>query len=207
MKLKFKIIIFILLLFVFISTVKTTYSRYVSEATGNVSANIANWKVKVNNSDITSSTSNTVTITPSIISNSNVKAGMIAPGSEGYFDILIDPTDIDVSYNVSISANSSSSTVTDLKFKKWGIANGTSYTSGTETNLSGNNATITKQWLLSGATNQNFTPYVIRVYFFWDDTNGSMTDNQDTQVGLNAANGTQASTNISVTLSFSQYTG
>lgn len=209
MKLKLKIIIFIVLLLSFVSTVKTTYSRYVSEASGNVTANIANWKVKVNNTDITASTSNTVSITPQIVSNSNVKSGKIAPGSEGYFDIVVDPSDVDVSYTMSISASSSSG-VTDLKFKKWGWKLGTSYTATNETNLSGTTASVSRIWKLSETSNLSsgkFSPYIVRVYFYWDDTTGSMNDAADTQVGLNAANGTSPSTSISVTLSFTQYTG
>ena len=50
-KVKFLIIILILILLIFI--LKSTYSKYVGEAEGDVQATIGQWIIKVNETDIT----------------------------------------------------------------------------------------------------------------------------------------------------------
>lgn len=63
---KFKIVLFLFLLLVFVLDVTTTYSKYTSEAIGEVKTNIAKWQILVNDNDITSNYTSTIDFTPVI---------------------------------------------------------------------------------------------------------------------------------------------
>lgn len=74
-----------------------------SERTNTSQIDIAKWQVKVNNDSIDGSTSTFTVDNINWDSSPNVKEGKIAPGGSGYFDIVIDPNDTDVSiiYNIT----------------------------------------------------------------------------------------------------------
>lgn len=223
MNLKIKIIALFVLLIAFCSTVKTTYSRYVSEAMGTVSTNIAKWKIKVNNTDITSASSRTVTITPNTSESPYVTSGKVAPGSTGYFDLVIDSSDAEVAFvsNVDIHFESnrrtrSGSNITtfdgtdnkDLIITSYDVNLGSSYNASTKTTtvVNGQDASFTSDPFMPNASY-----HTIRVYFKWnDDPNTEVNDDAaDTEMGLRAANmsANELMPEVQVTLSYSQYTG
>ena len=80
-----------------------SYGLFESERTNTSQIDIAKWQVKVNNDSIDGSTSKFTVDNINWDSSPNVKEGKIAPGGSGYFDIVIDPNDTDVSiiYNIT----------------------------------------------------------------------------------------------------------
>lgn len=80
-----------------------SYGLFESERTNTSQIDIAKWQVKVNNDSIDGSTSTFTVDNINWDSSPNVKEGKIAPGGSGYFDIVIDPNDTDVSiiYNIT----------------------------------------------------------------------------------------------------------
>ncbi|MBR4672155.1 MAG: hypothetical protein IKO78_03000 [Bacilli bacterium] len=80
-----------------------SYGLFESERTNTSQIDIAKWQVKVNNDSIDGSTSTFTVDNINWNSSPNVKEGKIAPGGSGYFDIVIDPNDTDVSiiYNIT----------------------------------------------------------------------------------------------------------
>ena len=64
--------------------------------------NIARWKIIVNNKDIRDNSSSSAIISPVFLGNDNVASDIIAPGSEGYFDLIIDAKAADVSFKYKI---------------------------------------------------------------------------------------------------------
>ena len=99
---KFKIVLFLFLLLVFVLDVTTAYSKYTSEAIGEVKTNIAKWQILVNDNDITSNYTSTIDFTPVIEENVNVAANTMAPQSKGYFDIEINPENVGTSFTYTI---------------------------------------------------------------------------------------------------------
>ena len=96
------LIVIALLLIVGLSI--STYALYKSSATGEASATVADWEVKVNTTSIV--TNNEFTISDiNWETNDNVKSGLIAPGSTGTLTLLIDATDSETSVNYSINAD------------------------------------------------------------------------------------------------------
>ena len=158
------IICFLLCLFF----IEDTYAKYITSTNESASMNIARWRILVNNKDIRENSTTNAVITPIFNGNDNINSGIIAPNSEGYFDIIIDATEADVSfkYKIEISVNQNSP-VKDLITTKYIIDN------GNEIPLERDNATIENTVLHK----DNTKPINIRVYIKWDDSNEATMDN------------------------------
>ena len=80
-----------------------SYGLFESERTNTSQIDIAKWQVKVNDDSINGSVSTFTVDNINWNSSPNVKEGKVAPGGTGYFDIVIDPNDTDVSiiYNIT----------------------------------------------------------------------------------------------------------
>ena len=158
------IICFLLCLFF----IEDTYAKYITSTNESASMNIARWRILVNNKDIRENSTTNAVITPIFNGNDNINSGIIAPNSEGYFDLIIDATEADVSfkYKIEISVNQNSP-VKDLITTKYIIDN------GNEISLERDNATIENTVLHK----DNTKPINIRVYIKWDDSNEATMDN------------------------------
>ena len=193
------LLVFIPLSFLF-CFMSNTYSRYVVDTTGNLKMSFAQWQILVNKEDITNNTSSSIVLKPIIDTNSYVKENKIAPSSTGYFDISIDPTNVDVSFNYSISLKVLNENMPDLMITKYAILKNNfdeekdtiSY-NDIENNLINGSLDIKD---LNVATtgdeieNTSFEPFTIRICFEWyegkDDE--KMNDEADTLIGTNALN-------------------
>lgn len=171
--------------------IQESYAKYLTSTSEKASMNVARWRILVNNKDIREgSTANTV-IVPVFDGNENIASGIIAPTSEGYFDLVIDATEADVSfkYDINFSVNDDSS-VTDLVATKYSINNGNTI------NLDRDNQSISNTVFY----NDNKSPINIRVYVLWDDGENSSMDNAaDTEATKNGK-----SAKMNVNLSFIQ---
>ena len=158
------IICFLLCLFF----IEDTYAKYITSTNESASMNIARWRILVNNKDIRENSTTNAVITPIFNGNDNINSGIIAPNSEGYFDLIIDATEADVSFKdkIEISVNQNSP-VKDLITTKYIIDN------GNEIPLERDNATIENTVLHK----DNTKPINIRVYIKWDDSNEATMDN------------------------------
>ena len=106
MKRKYKLLILILIIFLLIIIIRSTYSKYTNKAVAAITKPIGQWIIKVNNTDITEvddegepANQEFVIDTFSWDTTTHVVDNKIAPGRGGSFDIVIDPTDTQVSFN------------------------------------------------------------------------------------------------------------
>ena len=130
MKIKRKIVFFVALmsLFYLITLMQDTYAKYVSSADASAEFTIARWNILINNQDILQNSNFSETIEPEFNGTTYIKEGVIAPTAEGTFEITLDGTDTDVSYEYTITANNSvNSTVSDLELVKY-VIDGVNYT-------------------------------------------------------------------------------
>ena len=165
-----------------------SYGLFESKNVLNVDSNIAKWNVFINGTDIKKNETFVVDKI-NLINNDNVLEGKMAPGSKGYFDIVIDPTDTDTSIRYDISFDFSS-------------LNGKIVVSGIEEITSGNlvrtgkntySKVITLTEIKNGITN------TIRVYIKWDNSD----DESDSAIGSVINN----FINVPVTIAAYQYLG
>lgn len=171
--------------------VQESFAKYITEANETANMSIARWKILVNNEDIRDeSTVNTV-INPVFPGNDNIAENIIAPTSEGYFDLIIDAREADVSfkYKITMSVNENSS-VRDLVATKYVIND------GEEITLDSDNQVIENTVL----HRDNTGTINIRVYILWNDGEGASMDNSEDTSATTSSN----SAMMNVSLNFTQ---
>ena len=203
---KVKIAIFLICIVALFSTINSTYARYVSSSQGVVSTNLARWQIYINTLNVTEKYGSSITFTPIIEPNKHVAANKIAPSSKGYFDIAIDPTNVDVSFTYDINFNiPENSIITDIKVTNYAIVEGTEITEETELTKIKLNSTTLSDTILYDET-KPFTPFVIRAYFAWiDDDTNTMNDESDSNIGNMVATGDITNFELGVNINFKQY--
>lgn len=203
---KINFLIAFIALSVCLGIMSTTYSRYVSDTTGNIDMLFAKWQILVNTTDITTNNSSSIAFEPVIEENTYIASNTIAPSSKGYFDIDIDPTNVDVSFKYLITLNVVNENMPDLLISKYAYIP-VGYVEGDplETiNLTTNE--ITESLVYDNTTeNFKFEAKKIRVYFEWyEGTGENMNDAADTAVGYQAATTEGVKLTINANIAFEQ---
>ena len=177
MNFRVKILLVFIPLSFLLCFMSNTYSRYVADTTGDLKMSFAQWQILVNKEDITNNTSSSIVLNPVIDANDYVKSNKIAPSSTGYFDISIDPSNVDVSFSYNISLKVLNENIPDLMITKYAILDSnfdeekdTITYNDIENNLISGSLDVKD---LSVATNgdeiitSNFEPFTIRICFEW----------------------------------------
>lgn len=194
---KLKFILLFISLSVCLGLMSNTYSRYVAGTTGNIDVLLAKWQIFVNNNDITESTNSEIIFNPVIEENEYVSSNTFAPSSKGYFDIEIDPSNVDVSFNYTVDLGIENENIPDLMITKYSIIPNT-YVDGDPIEVINlNNSSITNSMVFNNSIeNFTFEPFTIRVYFEWiEGTGEQMDDAADTTA---AASNTTLMMNASI---------
>lgn len=106
------IIIFIILIYAILST----FATFRSEFTGDMKIDNATWKILVNSTDISSNAVKEFVIDDIEIDESQgVEPGKLTPGLKGNFNILIDPTETDVSIMYEIKFDTTDINATNIR--------------------------------------------------------------------------------------------
>ena len=186
-KKRFILFLAIASLFFSMNMVQKTYAKYVTTSNGEANLNIARWDIVVNDEHIKNKEELSADITPQYAENPNVAEGVIAPGSIGYFDITIDPTNTDVSFDFEISIDNEESDVTDLKLLKYYI--------DSEDNIKN----AEENEVISDSININDKKAkTVRIYVIWDESINETMDNiKDSEVGHDSEN-KKASVNVNL---------
>ena len=165
-----------------------SYAKYLTTLNETTNIKVARWRILVNNNDIRANSTATGVITPVFYQNEHISNNIIAPTSEGYFDIIIDSSGADVSftYNLNVAVNAASA-VQDLVVTGYQINNGAVVSEIT-------NPLIENTVLYSSRV----TNTTIRVFIKWDDSSTATMDNAADTL---AADGTAK---LDVILSFRQ---
>ena len=90
--------------------ITSMYALYKEQLQGEYNTLLGAWEIKVNEKDVTTSGQiENFTITDDqlgYVASQAIQAGKIAPGGKAYFDIIIDPTNTDVSIKYQINMES-----------------------------------------------------------------------------------------------------
>jgi len=176
-------VLFLFVIFAFaLSVVSNTYSRYVAAAEENIDLALANWQILLNNEDITSSSSSIGLINPVILENENVANNKLAPSSKGYFDIDIDASSVELSFNYNLTINKNEK-LDDLIITKYKIIEeGTDPEEVEYIDVVNNEINGTFDY----SKETTIKPFKIRVFFEWfDGDNETSDDESDTEVVKN----------------------
>ena len=188
---KIKIILLLLSLSLTMAFMSDTYSRYVADTTGDIEVQFAKWQILVNTQDITSGEAKSIDLQPVVIENEHIAANTFAPSSKGYFDIAVDPTNVNVSFGYNISLEVLNKDMPDLMITQYSFLDKT----GVEGDKNDIDNTNNVDGLIENAIDEQvlynkekpFEPFTIRIYFEWFEGEGEKQDDAaDTVIGLNA---------------------
>ena len=185
-----RIFIALAMLLYCISLIQTTYAKYVSSASATSVLSISRWSIKVNDQDIVNSSNFSTAVNPVFEGTANIREGIIAPTAEGYFEIAIDATETDVSFNYTLSITpDANNTVDDLKIYKYSV-------NGVETQ--GSLSTLTNRIAFDAPDTDKAIDII--VYVKWDDdvTTQTMSNSDDSEAAQNGL------ANYNITLNFVQ---
>lgn len=129
MKTKKKIIFFVALMSLIycVTLMQDTYAKYLSSAVENAELTIARWSILINNQDVVNESNFSDTITPVFNGTTNIKSDVIAPTAEGYFELILNGENTDVSFQYTIGIDTTDCAVEDLVITSYQIGN-TTYT-------------------------------------------------------------------------------
>jgi len=193
------IFVMIALMLVVLGTylIANTYAKYTTEIEGTSEASIAGWAWEINDVALTKTTNTyelnlfeTINDSDAINSETDVKSGLIAPGTSGKFDIKIkNNSEVNATYNYTLSVEN------PLGAKIQWSDNNTTWSD----NISSLN--ISDETLEIGSAAITKT-----IYWKWVFEEDATQNEKDTEVGFNAANSTEADKVIKVnaTLTFTQ---
>ena len=170
------------------SFIQESYAKYISSTKENTEITVARWRILVNNNDIRNNSTTNASIVPVFPGNEHIASGVIAPTSEGYFDLIIDATDTDVSFKYTIDlAVSSDSSVKDLVAFKYNINDGNDIV------LDKSNQKIENTVLHT----ENTSTIKIRIYVVWDDSESAEMDNSEDTSATVSGNPAKMDVNLS----------
>ncbi len=199
MKNKKNIVLFLALiaLAIFIGGTAYTFSKYYTAADNSLDTSIKRWDIVVNNETIRNKTTLTNKIAANFPNtNGHTKANKIAPGVEGTLNIVIDYTNVDVSfrYDLSIERNE---TIPDVALSDVSVTGGTVENLNVSTDVNGVTHVTADVRYNASATNKNQT---ITAEIKWNDDSTNIMDNEeDTEVGIDVE-----SVDFNVQMSFVQ---
>lgn len=152
---------------------QSTYAKYRKKVEQGVELSLARWNIKLNNQSIAGKTAVSSDVTPYFETNENIAENVLAPGVTGYFDIEIDASDVDVSFNYLLNI------VQNEQYPDI-IAYGYSLDPTSNTILDIPEEGITGDIVYN-------TPLTkLRIYIKWDDSSNNVMDNAaDTALAIN----------------------
>lgn len=186
---KIQILLLAIAILFCIATVAETYSKYLTSANSTSDISIARWRILVNDEDIRNNSDISQVITPIFLPNENISNNIIAPTSEGYFDIIIDHSAADVSFNYQIDVTTNEhSSVTDI------IATGYSINGGEIITLEPGD-TITND-----VPNTTTVKVInLRIYITWNDDETNNMNNEADSNATKSNNPAKLDTNLTFT--------
>lgn len=170
---------FILLMFIFIGMIiflsQNTLSKYRDEFDGLTSVQLARWNIKVNNQEIANQDTLTANITPTFEGTDTIAEGVLAPGAKGYYDIVIDSSEVDVAFSYRLTLSCvEDEVISDIVL------------SGYTINPEENTEVVTYADEIYGEVPVDQNLITIRIYFEWNDSDDASMDNEaDTDVIIN----------------------
>lgn len=206
MKNLLRILVLIMLIITLIQ-VANMYALYKEELQGGYSNLLGVWSIKINGIDISSGEENlTFDMTEDnlvYIDSEHVKNQKIAPGSQAYFEIVIDPTNTDVSilYTLNIKLDA----VTSAKLKLVNVENFFQKEGESEqiinADVNTKNEINEHQALISLEKINNQYLNHIRLYFEWENLEEN--NKIDSELGQTE----NAKISIPLEINLKQYTG
>lgn len=191
--LKFIIVFIVVLACSFTYLYQSSYAKYRKRVTADVGLTVAKWTIKINNEDIRNNKQLTNKLIPEFEESEYTKANVLAPGSKGYCDIVIDSTNVDVNFEIKLLATvPETSSIVDLRVTDYIINPSDTNTEKITYNEEEINISVV----------HNTPQTVVRLFIKWDDDPN--TQQMDNEADTNAAVDTTSEAIIEINTNFTQ---
>lgn len=184
-----------------LSLVSGTYAKYTSEATGSDTATVAKWAWQVNSTNVTEEVTfnlfDSILDTKDSLTDADVKAGLIAPGTKGSFALAI-TNNSEVSGEVTIAIEISHNGSTEYMPLTLSVAD---TDAPVEPTVSHNLKKVTAEGKVKFALASSSDPKTVTVSWEWPFSTDVANDAKDTAL---ATEGTLPTFTANVKLTFVQ---
>lgn len=192
--LQFIVIFIVVLACSFTYLYQSSYAKYRKRVTAGIDLKVAKWTIKINNEDVKNKKMLTNKLVPEFEESEYTKANVLAPGSKGYCDIVIDSTNVDVNFQITLIAKiPTESAIKDLRVTDYII-------NPSETNT--NKVAYTELEEIQIPVVHNTPQTSIRLFIEWDDN--PTTQTMDNEADTNAAVDTSSEALIEINTNFTQ---
>ena len=192
--LRFIVIFIVVLACSFTYLYQSSYAKYRKRVTADVDLTVAKWTIKINNEDIKNNKVLTNKLVPEFEESEYTKANVLAPGSKGYCDIVIDSSNVDVNFQISLIAKvPPESAIVDLRVTDYII-------NPSDTNTTKIEYSELEEIQIPVVHNTPKT--TIRLFIKWDDD--PTTKKMDNEADTNAAVDTSSEALIEINTNFTQ---
>jgi len=199
-------ILLLIMLIISLLQIANMYALYKQENQGDYSNLLGVWSIKVNGADISSGDQNlTFNMTEDnliYLDSARVKSQKMAPGTQAYFEIIIDPTNTDVSviYQLDMQFEQLTTKMKLVKVENWFQKSGNEgkiENTDISTNLASNTY---KAVIPISKINDKYLNHV-KLYFEWinDENNNAV----DSEIGQTE----NAKISVPLKINLKQYTG
>lgn len=152
---------------------QSTYAKYRKKVEQGVELSLARWNIKLNNQSIAGKTAVSSDVTPYFETNENIAENVLAPGVTGYFDIEIDASDVDVSFNYLLNIVQNEQYPDIIAY-------------GYSLDPTSNIILDIPEDGITGDIVHNTPLTKLRIYIKWDDSSNNVMDNAaDTALAIN----------------------
>ena len=194
--LRFIVIFIVVLACSFTYLYQSSYAKYRKRVTADVDLTVAKWTIKIHNEDIKNNKVLTNKLVPEFEESEYTKANVLAPGSKGYCDIVIDSSNVDVNFQISLIAKvPPESAIVDLRVTDYII-------NPSDTNTTKIEYSELEEIQIPVVHNTPKT--TIRLFIKWDDD--PTTQKMDNEADTNAAVDTSSEALIEINTNFTQVT-
>lgn len=154
-------------LFILFDMIQDSYAKYVSSASASSNLSIARWAFQVNSQDVLSNSDFSSTIVPVFTGSNYISQGYIAPGVEGYFDVEINSTNVDVTFLETITLSlADDNNISDIEITGYTLNGGTFVPFNGTTVISTNHS-----------LNEQITVNTYRIFVRWKEGTGETMNN------------------------------
>ena len=194
---KKKVLIILACLWIIISflIIRVTYAKYLSTLDSNANIGISSWKILLNTQDIINNSDFSNNLSLEFPGSDYYLEDCIVPGVVGYFDLVIDSSNITLPFGFVVTATSDqNSDIADAKIIGYQYI-------GQQNYITYLNSQVTT---VQGSANGTVNSTTLRVYVSWDDdpNTQTLTDAQDTAIALAGGDAI-----INVNVAFTQHYG
>lgn len=193
MKTKFKLWLLVILFFILsIYLVADSYALFETNSSGEANSTIGKWVIKISDVLISDNQMEEFSVDNFVYeTNDNIADGYIAPGRNGYFDIVLDPTGTDVAIRYDLSFDNEQTYGDNIKYS-------VTLLNGEETIKTGPN---TYSGIVTLDQIEQNTKITLRINLTWESERNY--DHNDTILGMTE----NAKIRIPVGISVNQYLG